>query len=338
MTGAFKVGIWQAIDSDALYPQLQSYYTAMKSLILQSKSPNTHKLYDNYFRLFCKWCFKFKRSVLPADDFTVALYLTSLKDSNPSESKINASVYSISWAHSIAGLNDPCSSKLVMSTKEGLIRCTARSVIKKQAFTADDMRTLVKHYSSLDNLSHLRFITMCLLGFAGFLRFDELVNLKRSDVCIDKDQACLRIRHSKTDQRRQGSSVIIARTNTNTCPVKHLENYLIHTDMVVSSEQFLFRNIVYDKMTKRFVLKDGSHMSYTRAREILLCNIKAIGYDTKCYGLHSFRAGGATSAALSGVPDRLFKKHGRWKSENAKDGYVHEPESLKRSVSANLGI
>ena len=28
--------------------------------------------------------------------------------------------------------------------------------------------------------------------------------------------------------------------------------------------------------------------------------------------------GGASTAANAGVPDRLFKKHGRWKSENAK--------------------
>ena len=38
--------------------------------------------------------------------------------------------------------------------------------------------------------------------------------------------------------------------------------------------------------------------------------------------LHSLRAGGATSAANVGIPDRLFKRHGRWASENAKDGYV----------------
>ena len=27
-------------------------------------------------------------------------------------------------------------------------------------------------------------------------------------------------------------------------------------------------------------------------------------------------------AAINEVPDRLFKRHGRWQSETAKDGYV----------------
>ena len=40
------------------------------------------------------------------------------------------------------------------------------------------------------------------------------------------------------------------------------------------------------------------------------------------YGLHGLRARGASAAANNGVPDRLFKRHGRWQSENAKDGYI----------------
>jgi hypothetical protein len=42
------------------------------------------------------------------------------------------------------------------------------------------------------------------------------------------------------------------------------------------------------------------------------------------YGLHSLRSGGASAAYKGGVQDKLFKVHGRWKSENAKDGYVCE--------------
>jgi hypothetical protein len=42
------------------------------------------------------------------------------------------------------------------------------------------------------------------------------------------------------------------------------------------------------------------------------------------YGLHSLRSGGASAVYKCDVSDRLFKVHGRWKSENAKDGYVYE--------------
>jgi hypothetical protein len=54
--------------------------------------------------------------------------------------------------------------------------------------------------------------------------------------------------------------------------------------------------------------------------------------------MHSFRSGGATAAAQNDTPDRLFRIHGRWKSDKAKDGYVLENLQKRLSVSQNLGI
>ena len=66
--------------------------------------------------------------------------------------------------------------------------------------------------------------------------------------------------------------------------------------------------------------------------------VSAIGLDSKQFGLHSLRSGGATQAANNHVTDRLFKLHGRWRSENAKDGYVKDSLNSRLAVSKNLGI
>ena len=42
-------------------------------------------------------------------------------------------------------------------------------------------------------------------------------------------------------------------------------------------------------------------------RELLREKLTVLGYDNNLFGLHSFRAGGATAAANAGVSDRLFK-------------------------------
>ena len=73
-------------------------------------------------------------------------------------------------------------------------------------------------------------------------------------------------------------------------------------------------------------------------RTIVLDAFERINLPGSKFGLHSLRAGGATAAANSGVPDRLFKRHGRWRSDRAKDGYVKDNVKALLSVSHNLGI
>ena len=73
-------------------------------------------------------------------------------------------------------------------------------------------------------------------------------------------------------------------------------------------------------------------------QEIVRSALATLGVNIRNFGLHSFRSGGATAACKSGISDRLFKIHGRWKTENAKDGYVCEDFQRKLSVSKNLGL
>jgi len=73
---------------------------------------------------------------------------------------------------------------------------------------------------------------------------------------------------------------------------------------------------------------------YLFLRDLFNKKVAALGFPAHEFGLHSLRAGGETAAANAKVPDCLFKRHRRWKSENAKDGYIKD--SLE--VSRNLGL
>ena len=52
-------------------------------------------------------------------------------------------------------------------------------------------------------------------------------------------------------------------------------------------------------------LRKSGSPSYTCMRELVRDKLSSLGYDASQYGLHSFRAGDATAATNSGVPDRL---------------------------------
>ena len=68
------------------------------------------------------------------------------------------------------------------------------------------------------------------------------------------------------------------------------------------------------------------------------CAFEAIDLSRRDYGIHSLRAGGASAATNAQVTDRLFKTHGRWKSDKAKDGYIKDNILSLLSVSLSLGI
>ena len=85
------------------------------------------------------------------------------------------------------------------------------------------------------------------------------------------------------------------------------------------------------------MLKRPSPTSYVEVGgEIVLRALSSLGYEREKFGLHSLRSGGATLAANNGISDRLFKRHGRWKSETAKDGYIKDNLDALLSVSRSL--
>ena len=198
------------------------------------------------------------------------------------------------------------------------------------------LAALIQDLGSSPTLADVRLAAIALLAYSAFLRYDELAKLRGCDIKFNTDSMSVHITSSKTDQYRQGSSVLIARSQTATCPVAMLERYFTLTGLSTTSKLRLFRGIVHTKAGDR--LRASGSLSYTRMRELLLAKLSQLGYDAKQFGLHSLRSGGATAAANAGVPDRLFKRHGRWRSETAKDGYVKDSVKSLLSVSKALDL
>ena len=65
-------------------------------------------------------------------------------------------------------------------------------------------------------------------------------------------------------------------------------------------------------------------MSYSRVEELTKTELGKEGLDPNKFGIHSLDSGGASAAAALGVPDRLFQRHGGWRSEKARNNYVME--------------
>ena len=104
-----------------------------------------------------------------------------------------------------------------------------------------------------------------------------------------------------------------------------------------NSQEYIFRALAFLPTKGVYKFRDSSPLSYTRSMKVVLSAFESVGLDKRNFGLHSLRAGGASAAANSHVFDRLFKRHGCWKSEKAKDGYIKDNVDSLLSVSKSLG-
>ena len=116
-------------------------------------------------------------SKISASDFHVSLYLVHLSKEYNSMAKVNEAFYAISWAHDLSGVKNSCHSSLVITVKEGTHRCTAQLVFKKEPISPGTLQKIAERFgASTNNLPDLRIASMCVLSFAAFLRFSELVS------------------------------------------------------------------------------------------------------------------------------------------------------------------
>ena len=110
------------------------------------------------------------------------------------------------------------------------------------------------------------------------------------------------------------------------------EPYLEWAGIHNNSEWFIFCSFGYKLQS------ENKSLSYTRLIELFVDALRPHVSDIANFGLHSLRFGGASAAANYRVPDRLFERHGRWQSKNAKDGYVQDDLNERFTVLTSLGL
>ena len=321
---------------------LASKICHIPDILAGCKADSTTKSYYYSFLRWKRWALIHDlpiSDVLPAKALPVAIYLASLCNECNSSSPIIQAFYGINWAHSTVGVESPTDTTLVKNVLEGAKRRLAKPVNKKEPLDVDTLHKIFNSLYQHRNIYNQRTICAFLIAFAGFLRVSELLNIRLSDLCFYDTHMTISIPKSKTDIYRDGNSVVIARSANKYCPVHNLELFLSWCDFHSSndSDSFIFRNFKRTK-TSYELRKDDKPLTYTRMRELFRSALQPFVTDVNKYGLHSLRSGGATTSASLGVPDRLFKRHGRWRSETAKDGYVKDSLYDRLSVSSNLNI
>ena len=103
------------------------------------------------------------------------------------------------------------------------------------------------------------------------------------------------------------------------------------------SKDVIFKPISKGKGSCKLVGPDKPY-SYSTIRGAFRRHLESLGVGPSKFGLHSLRSEWASMAASNGVNDKVFRRHGRWKSLQAKDEYVDDNLEQRLEVSSFLGL
>ena len=305
--------------------------------LLSARADATVKKYSGYFGRFRTFAERHHRCYLPASSIDVALFITHLLNAKVSYSVVSSCVYSIKYMHNLHNFQDPTSSSRVCNHIQTSKRVGYKPVNKKDAVTSDMIKALFVKYSATTDLAVVRDLAMIIMCFCGFLRYDEVSNIKCKDItCVDKSHVDVHISKIKTDQFRDGNNVLLANVDSCCCPFSYLQLYVKLAKLELTSSDFLFKALYRTRKSIGLRTKHKK-LSYTRTREVLVSRLREVAPQGFNLGLHSLRAGGASAAARANVNERCWRRHGRWKSDAA-HGYVKDSIDNRLTVSKKLGL
>lgn len=255
---------------------------------------------------------------LPAEPVFVALYFVKLLQSANTFSVIKTASAAISAFHDIAGRSSPCVDRLASRVREAVHRILAAPAKKKKPLSIGNVVSIVDRFApTVCALDDLYLATAVSFGFFGFFRFSDLACIRLEWVRVFSTHLEVFLEKRKNDQFREGHWIVLcAKPGASVCPVALFKRYVARASL--SGNAFIFPK-AYQPFYSQFKAA-----------------LEAIGLDATKYGTQSMRSGGATLAAELGVPDRIWREHGGWKSEKAANGYIQTSVSTKLSLTAAM--
>ena len=161
-------------------------------------------------------------------------------------SVIESAYHSIKWAHSLAGVNNPCDSEIIAYIVNAARRKLNRPFKKNEPVTSDIMIKLFAKYNTVDRtLQDVRLLTLCSLAYTVLLRYNELCNIKGKHIQMYDHYVDIVVKKTKTDCYWKGNHVIISRLDSLQCPVKILSSYLREAQIDLASDMYIFRPISF---------------------------------------------------------------------------------------------
>ena len=307
----------------------------------QGLASSTHRTYSCAREKFVNFCIMTGHlspygSPCPASEWTLCLFATYLADSLR-HSSIKVYLSAVWSLHVDQGFPDPVVNCLrLQRVVRGIKRSQGALPSRPRLPVSSNILCIMYSVLDLKSFDDVMFWAACLLAYFVFLQsaeftipslsaFNPSVHLSVSDVSVDVpldpsssfyqvfiNHLQVFIKASKTDPFRKGCNILIGLGSPPLCTVQAVISYLAcrghHPGPL-------------------FLLKSGLPLTRSLVTDRLGAILLSAGLPGD-FSSHSFRIGGATSAAKVSVPDHLIQVMGRWKSDAYKQNIRTPPDLI----------
>ncbi|XP_070550465.1 integrase/recombinase xerD homolog [Ptychodera flava] len=309
-------------------------------LVGSAYSANTDRTYGSGQKIYLQFCDTVDALPIPASENVLLMFIAYLQEERKLKySSIVTYLYSVRALQIQEGLPDPLQDRpRIHLALRSVNRSQGPESTQKLAITFDLLQRLQPLFD-ISCTKDLVVWTAMTTAFFGLFRSGELVikdlpfipatDLTVSDITFSKQSganviAIVHLKKSKCDPFRKGVDVIIGCSHNTICAVdllSRLHSLRIQAGASPNDPFFLLPGNV--PLTRQFFIRHLKH------------SIGQIGLDPNAYSGHSFRSGGATSAAAAGVSDWEIKVMGRWSSDCYKR-YIRTPRQVLSTFAKRM--
>ena len=270
---------------------------------------------QNYFRAYNEYrlfCLHAGFSALPVTETNLIFFCTHLSQ-RIAHNSIKCQLSGISYHCSMLGYQfDTTNMVRLHYLLRGIKKCCTSSQSRRTRLpiTIMHLQTILRFLqrAPLSENDKKLWWSASTLAFFGLLRVSEYtstwvrryqpnITLAKSNISFNFNNTIMTvsIKVSKTDVFRAGCRIHIGSTNNMLCPVNAMRLYLASRTIEVGP---------------LYYFSDNSFLTRGRMASFLTQCLRNINLNT-----HSFRIGGATALAASGVPAATIRVVGRWSSD-----------------------
>ena len=265
------------------------------------------------------------------------MYVAYLHNRNLKSSTVKVYLAAVRNLHVTEGYGNPLEGCLRVKQAVRALEINGEAPKQKMAITLDIM-SKIHGLIQFQNFDQLLFWAAMTLAHFGCLRcaeftvpnqlaFNPSIHLNLNDIVFHNLSTgekffTIQIKRSKTDRKNLGFTIYIGCSGHQVCGYCAMHAYY-------------FKHSQKGKTGPLFQFSNGCVMTRALFVQQTKMYLSLLGFNSSQYSGHSFRSGGATTAAAAGLLDWEIKLLGRWTSD-AYRRYIRTPVAMLVKFSQRM--